>query len=342
MRYSLMLSLSFLLFATAATAADEQREQIRVVGSSTVFPFISAAAEQFAQGTGNKTPIVESTGTGGGIKLFCAGTQDSTPDMANASRRITPGEIESCAKAGVKDITEVKLGYDGIVLADTKHRPPLALTRDQLFLALARRVPQESKLVENPYTRWNEIDPTLPDQEIEVYGPPPTSGTRDAFVEMVMEKACESFAEYKELKNKDARKAACTHLREDGKFIEAGENDNIIAQKLKANEKAYGIFGFSFLDQNRDSLQAAEVNGVAPTPATISDGSYPVSRMLYVYVKLAHVPTVKGMQEFVQEIVSDEASGDGGYLTEKGLIPLHAKERSAAVKSASALEPMKP
>jgi phosphate transport system substrate-binding protein len=336
MKYAITLA----ALATLALAGEAQaRDEIRIVGSSTVFPFSTAVAEQFGKAGSFKTPVVESTGTGGGIKLFCAGVGVDHPDIANASRAIKDSELETCKKNGVAEITEVKIGYDGIVLANSKATAPLNLTIKSVFLALAKQVPVDGKLVDNPYKTWSEIDPSLPNAAIEVLGPPPTSGTRDAFVELVMDKACGEFAEIKALEG-DAKKAACQSVREDGLFVEAGENDNLIVQKLEANPAAVGIFGFSFLDQNADKVQGSAMDGVTPTFETIADGSYEVSRPLYFYVKNAHVGVIPGLKEFVAEFMSDRATGEEGYLADKGLIPLPAGERSQVMQAAMALQPM--
>jgi phosphate transport system substrate-binding protein len=325
--------------ALSVATAAEARDEIRIVGSSTVFPFSTAVAEQFGQTSGFPTPVVESTGSGGGIKLFCAGVGVGYPDITNASRAIKSSEVESCAANGVTDITEVKIGYDGIVIANSKAGPQINLTRAQLWLALAKEVPQDGKLVPNPYMSWSEIDPSLPDEKIEVLGPPPTSGTRDAFVELVMDVGCEAFEEIAAL-DKDTMKAACQTMREDGGFIEAGENDNLIVQKLEANPAQLGIFGFSFLDQNADKIQGSSVEGIAPTFEAISDGSYSVSRPLFFYVKNAHVGVIPGIREFIAEFVSERASGDEGYLADKGLIPLPEGEHEEMMQSATNLTPM--
>jgi phosphate transport system substrate-binding protein len=323
---------------TVATAA-EARDEIRIVGSSTVFPFSTAVAEQFGQTSGFATPVVESTGTGGGFKLFCAGVGVDHPDISNASRAIKDSEIETCAANGVTDITEVKIGYDGIVIANSKATDQYSLTIEQIWLALAKDVPQDGALVPNPYQNWSDIDGSLPDTKIEVLGPPPTSGTRDAFVELVMDKGCEAFAEIEALEG-DAKKAACQTIREDGAFVEAGENDNLIVQKLEANPAALGIFGFSFLDQNADKIQGSMVGGVEPTFEAIADGSYPVSRSLFFYVKNAHADVIPGIREFVAEFVSDRASGEDGYLADKGLIPLPEEEHAEMMQAATNLTPM--
>ena len=336
MKYTVALAAVAML---ALAGQAQARDQIRIVGSSTVFPFSTAVAEQFGKGGQFKTPVVESTGTGGGFKLFCAGVGVDHPDISNASRKIKASEIETCAKNGVTSITEVKIGYDGIVMANSKAGPALNLTVKTVWLALAKQVPVNGKLTDNPYTSWSEIDPTLPNEKIEVLGPPPTSGTRDAFVELVMDKGCEEFAEIKSLEG-DAKKAACQSLREDGGYIEAGENDNLIVQKLEANPAALGIFGFSYLDQNADKIKGNPMDGVAPSYETISSGQYEVSRPLFFYVKNAHVGVIPGIKEFIAEFISDRASGDEGYLADKGLIPMPAEERSKVMQQALALQPI--
>lgn len=292
-----------LVSAIAVTAASA-RDQIRIVGSSTVFPFSTAVAEQFGRSTDFQTPVVESTGSGGGMKLFCAGVGTEHPDITNASRRMKESEFKLCAENGVTEVTEAVVGYDGIVVANAKGGPSFSLTREQLVTALAE---QGSKP-----TMWNEVDPALPAIKIEVLGPPPSSGTRDAFEELVMEEGCEGAG----------IECEGITIREDGAYIEAGENDNLIVSKLEANPNAVGIFGFSFLDQNSDKLQGASVDGVDPEFENIAAGDYPVSRSLYFYVKNAHVGVIPGMQEFVNEFMGDSATGEEGYLVDKGLIPL--------------------
>ena len=315
-------------------AIAEARDQIRIVGSSTVFPFSTAVAEQFGRTTSFPTPIVESTGSGGGLKLFCEGVGTNTPDMTNSSRRIKASEVALCASNGVTEITEVRIGFDGIVLANAKSGPSLDVSLKQVFLALAKEVPVNGKLVANPYTKWNEIDASLPDMEIEVLGPPPTSGTRDAFVELAMEAGCESVEGAAEL---GLEGKACHIIREDGRFVEAGENDNLIVQKLEANPAAYGIFGFSFLDQNADKMKGATVAGVEPEFENIAAGDYPVSRSLYFYVKKAHAGVIPGIEAYLAEFTSDRASGPDGYLLDKGLIPLPDDQRDLVREQAESL-----
>lgn len=337
-----LLSASAVLAFAVSAGAAEARDQIRVVGSSTVFPFSTAVAETFGRTTDFKTPVVESTGSGGGLKLFCGGVGVGHPDMTNASRRIKQSEVDLCAANGVTEITEVKIGYDGIALGQSKDGGDLALTKAQVFLALAKTVPIDGKLVPNPYMMWNQIDPSLPANKIEVMGPPPTSGTRDAFVELVMREGAEHFPEIAALKaDKNAFRAVSDAMREDGVFVETGENDNLIVQKLQANPNAVGIFGFSFLDQNADVIKGAKIDGVEPTFDAIADGDYGVSRSLYFYVKKAHVGVVPGMLEFVEEFVSDKAYGEEGYLTDKGLIPLTEEEREEMTEQATSLAPLK-
>jgi len=337
------IALAGFAVALATAGAAEARDQIRIVGSSTVFPFSTTVAEQFGRGTSFKTPVVESTGSGGGMKLFCAGVGVEHPDITNASRRIKASEYETCTKNGVT-ITEVKIGFDGIVLANDKSAPHFELTKRQIFLALAKQVPvgPDEALVDNPYQKWSEIDPSLPDSEIEVLGPPPTSGTRDAFLELAMEEGAERFDSLKTLSkfDKGAYKAVAHGIREDGRFIEAGENDNLIVQKLEANPQALGIFGFSFLDQNADKIQGAVVEGVEPTFENIASGDYAVSRSLYFYVKNEHVGVVPGIEEFIKEFTSEKAWGDEGYLVDKGLIPLPAADRKAMQQQARSLQPL--
>ena len=326
--------------AVAMANAAEARDQIRIVGSSTVFPFSTAVAEQFGKTTKFKTPVVESTGSGGGAKLFCAGIGAQHPDMTNSSRRIKKSEVENCAKNGVTDIVEIKVGYDGIVVANSKASPQMKLTRKQLFLALAKDIPGEGgKLIPNPHKTWKDIDASLPDVKIEVLGPPPTSGTRDAFAELGLEGGCKTFKDIAAMKKTDKKKykAICHSIREDGAYVEAGENDVLIVRKLEANPKAFGVFGYSFLDQNADKIQGSIMDGKAPTFEAISDGSYPVSRPLYFYVKKAHVGSIPGMKEFVAEFTSEKAFGPDGYLTDKGLIPMGDKERKKFREDGAAL-----
>jgi len=333
------------LVMTAGLVNAAARDYISIVGSSTVYPFATVVAEQFGKATKFKTPKIESTGSGGGLKLFCAGVGVEHPDITNASRRIKKSECAKCAKNGVKDIVEVKIGYDGIVLANSKKATQFSVTRKELFLALAAQVPDPKggeKLVANPYKTWKDINDKLPAVKIEVLGPPPTSGTRDAFAELAMGGGAKKFDWLKALRKKDKKafKKIAYTVREDGAYIEAGENDNLIVQKLMANPNALGIFGFSFLDQNSDRMQGSKVDGVAPSFDNIADGKYPLSRPLFFYVKKAHVGVIPGMKEYLAEFSSDKAWGGDGYLADKGMIPMPEKERAAfgtAVKNLDTL-----
>ena len=309
--------------------AQAARDYVFIVGSSTVYPFATVVAENFGKTSSFKTPKIESTGSGGGLKLFCAGVGVEHPDITNASRRIKASEVELCKSNGVAEIIEVKVGYDGIAVANAKSAESYELTRKTLYLALAKDVPDPAggeQLVPNPYETWNQIDAALPATEIEVLGPPPTSGTRDAFVELVMEHGCEEFA-FIDAMEKSAKKAACQTVREDGAYVEAGENDNLIVQKLEANPAALGIFGFSFLDQNTDKVKGSTIDGVEPTFDAIADGSYPVSRGLFFYVKKAHIGTIPGLKEYLAEFTAEKAWGPDGYLADKGMIPMPDAER---------------
>ena len=325
----------------AVGTAAEARDQIRVVGSSTVFPFSTAVAEQYGKSTDFKTPVVESTGSGGGMKLFCSGVGVEHPDITNASRRIKESEFKTCSENGIT-IVEVKVGFDGIVLANAKGQDAMNLTKQQIFQALAKEVPVDGKLVPNPYTMWNEIDSSLPARKIEVLGPPPTSGTRDAFVELAMEGGAKKFDMLSAMRKEDKKafKAVAHSIREDGAFVEAGENDNLIVQKLEANPDAVGIFGFSFLDQNADKMQGAMVDGIEPTFENIAAGDYGVSRSLYFYVKKEHVGVVPGISDFVAEFTSEKAWGPEGYLVDKGLIPLPDEDRKNVRASSMNLSPL--
>lgn len=322
--------------------AQAARDYVSIVGSSTVYPFSTVVAERFGRNTDFKTPKIESTGTGGGFKLFCGGIGVQHPDIANASRRIKQSEVDDCASNGVDHLVEVKLGYDGIVIANSRQAEVLDLTLEQVYLALAKEVPDSDVglgLVANPYRRWSDIDSALPDVAIEVLGPPPTSGTRDAFLELAMEVGCASFPAVAAL-DENSMTAACHTIREDGAYVEAGENDNLVVQKLEANPAALGIFGYSFLDQNSDKVQGSKINGVAPDFDAIADGAYPVSRPLYFYVKAAHADVIPGIREFLGEFTSDSAWGDFGYLSDRGLIPMPQAERSQVGISVRALEPL--
>ena len=333
-----ILAASALAFATPALA----RDQIRIVGSSTVFPFATAVAEEFGKTTDFATPIVEATGSGGGLKLLCSGIGVDTPDIANSSRRIKQSEVDLCARNGVEELIEIKVGYDGIVLANSKAIPPISFDLRSVWLGLAKEVPVDGELVRNPYEKWSEIDPNLPDVKIEVLGPPPPSGTRDAFVELAMEGGCHTFPEIAALEQEDEGryKSVCHSVREDGLYKEAGENDNLIVQRLQKTPTAFGVFGFSFLDQNADVIQGNMINGVPPTFEAIGQGAYTVSRSLYFYVKKAHVDAIPGIREYLEEFTSEKASGEFGYLTDKGLIPMPEAERKKFREDAEHLKPL--
>lgn len=346
---SLVAALSACIYGTLAYA-ETARDYISVVGSSTVYPFTTVVAEQFGKGGKFKTPKIESTGTGGGIKLFCSGVGVQYPDIANASRRMKKTEFEACQKAGVKEVVEVKIGYDGIVLAHSTQGTPIPLSRKEIFQALAKKVPDPAcpdcagKLVDNPYKTWKQINPAFPDSKIEVLGPPPTSGTRDAFVELALEGGCQAYPWVKDLKASDEAqyKGICHTVREDGAYVEAGENDNLIVQKLGANPKALGVFGYSFLEQNSDKIAADTVDGIAPDYDGIATQKYPVSRPLFFYIKKAHVKVIPGMAAFIAEFTGEKALGDEGYLADKGLIPLPAEERKEVAQNAKKLVNFQP
>lgn len=329
----LLLAAACLAGFSIAPQALANRDHIMVVGSSTVFPFSKVVAERFGRKTNFKAPKIEPTGTGGGFKEFCKGVGVAFPDIANASRRIKESEFKDCDTNGVKGIVEVLIGYDGIVLANSINAKPMTLELKDIFLGLAKFVPSpdgKEALIENPYITWKDVNPALPATKIEVLGPPPTSGTRDAFVELAMEGGCKAFPWIKAMKGTDKNKykALCHGIREDGAYVEAGENDNLIVRKLSENPQALGIFGFSFLDQNADKVHAAKIGGHSPSFESISEGSYIVSRPLYFYVKKAHVGVIPGIEEFLAEFTNDRAWGEEGYLTEKGLIPLSDNERA--------------
>ncbi|MEW7979060.1 MAG: PstS family phosphate ABC transporter substrate-binding protein [Candidatus Sedimenticola endophacoides] len=340
MKKQIVLAAALAAGAGAADAAS--RDYISIVGSSTVYPFATVVAERFGKSTPFKTPKIESTGSGGGLKLFCAGVGVEHPDITNASRRIKQSEVDGCAKNGVAEIVEVKIGYDGIVVANSVKAPRFEVSRKDLFLALAAQVPgdREGELMENPYQTWQEVNPALPAIKIEVLGPPPTSGTRDAFVELAMEGGCKKIDWIKAMKKQDkkAYKALCHTIREDGAFIEAGENDNLIVQKLESNPDALGIFGYSFLEQNADKVQGSMVDGVAPEFDAIADGTYPVSRPLFFYVKKAHVGKIPGLDGYLEEFTAEKAWGDDGYLADKGMIPMPKAEREGFARDVSTLK----
>ena len=334
---TIILATSFLALAASPSFA---RDQIRIVGSSTVYPFTTAVAEAFGKATKMKTPVVESTGTGGGMKLFCAGLGDDKPDFENASRRIKKSEFEDCAKNGVTEIIEIKVGFDGLSIAQSNKGKPFELTKQQVFLALAKMLPdKDGNLIANPNKMWSDIDAKLPATKIEVLGPPPTSGTRDSFAELAMAAGAETIPAMKALKEKDAKAfdAVWKAMREDGAYVEAGENDNLIVQKLEANPDAVGVFGYSFLEQNSKALNDIKIDGVGASYETIADGSYKMSRPLFIYAKKQHMDVIPGMKEFIAEYTSAKALGEDGYLADKGLITLPAEQAKMSIEAAKSL-----
>ena len=326
----------------AANHADA-RDQLRIVGSSTVYPFTTAVAERFGR-TSGKTPVVESTGTGGGMKLFCAGVGDGHPDATNASRAIKKSEFEECKKNGVNDIVEIKIGYDGLTLAQSKQGPAIKLTLAQLFQALAKEVPgPDGKLVANPNKTWSDIDASLPNVKIEVLGPPTTSGTRDSLYELFMEKGAERITAMQALKQADpkAYDKAWKSLREDGAYVEVGENDNLIVQRLEANKNTFGVFGYSFLEENGTQLRGVAFDGVEPDYDAIASGKYEGARPLFIYIKKQHIGAVPGLEAFVTEYVSEGALGEDGYLAKRGLVTLPKKDLDAVRETAIGMVPMR-
>jgi phosphate transport system substrate-binding protein len=299
----------------------QARDQVKITGSSTVFPFSSYVAEELGATTKFPAPVVESTGSGGGHKLFGAGIGANTPDIANSSRRMKDSEFEAAEKNGVTDITEALIGYDGIAVAQNKDNAPMNVTLQELAMAVAADVPVDGKIVPNPYKMWNEINPALPARKIMFYGPPTSSGTRDAFEEMVVEKICGKIEGYEKGYKK---------IRQDSAYVPAGENDNLIVQKLANDKDAFGIFGFSFLEENPDKIIGASINGVAPTPEAIADGSYPISRSLFFYIKNAHYDVIPGLKEFVELFMSEKMIGTDGLLKTIGLVPLPDDLRAQA------------
>ncbi|WP_322891910.1 MULTISPECIES: substrate-binding domain-containing protein [unclassified Yoonia] len=324
--------------ATAATARDE----IRLVGSSTVFPYSQAVSEQFANNTGAPSPIVESTGTGGGMQIFCGGIGEAHPDLTGASRAMTASEYQLCQTNGVTDISEALIGYDGLSMAVSVNTPhDWDMTLGEMYQALAAQVPVDGEWVDNPYTRWSDIDPSLPDVEIIVIGPPPTSGTRDAWVELAMHAGCEELDYVADGGfDGDWIEENCSRMRTDGPFIEAGENDNLIVQRLQTDSNALGIFGYSYVFENLDTLQGVSLNGVEPNFETVADRSYPVARPLYFYIKNAHRGVIPNMQEFIEEYMSEDALAPGGYLSERGMVPLVDDVRAATQAAVIAGENM--
>ena len=329
----LKLMLGFLIVFSFATNSYS-RDQIKIVGSSTVYPYATVVAEKFGKGGKFKTPVIESTGTGGGMKLFCAGVGANHPDITNASRAIKPKEKTLCEKNGVTDIIEIVVGNDGISFAHSVNSPDADFTKEQLWRALAAKVDVDGKLVESPYKKGSDIDSSLPNKKIEILVAPPTSGTRDAWNSLVMAKGCTKTA--KSIYEADGKKAKkeCVKIREDGYAVEAGENDTLIVQKLSSNPDAYGFFGYSYLVANKDKIKASAVNGVKPSLQGIQDYSYPIARPLFFYVKKAHVGVIPGIEEFLKEFTSKKAMSNRGYLAQIGLVPL-ASDKYQSTRTAA-------
>ena len=332
MKSKLAILFAFALILVSHVANAQGRDQITAVGSSTVYPFTTTVAEQFGRAGKFKTPKVESTGTGGGIKLFCNGVGPQFPDVANASRAMKKGEFETCVKNGVSEIIEIKIGFDGLTIADAKSGAISSLTKEQVWKALAKQIPDASgKLINNPNKTWKDVDASLPAIKIEVLGPPPTSGTRDSFHELFMEEGCPF-----------ENKKQCHAIREDGAYIEAGENDNLIVQKLVANKNALGIFGYSFLEENADRVKALKINGIAPNFETISSAKYTAARPLFIYVKKAHIGVIPGLKEFAEEYVSNKAIGEEGYLSDRGLVSLDSSDLAKTRADVKSMKNFKP
>ncbi len=330
------------LMATLVSAPALARNQIRIVGSSTVYPFTTAVAEQFARNNPKfKAPIVESTGTGGGLKIFCSGIGPNFPDFANASRRIKASEVKSCTESGVTKIVELQVGLDGLALAHAKNSPAFGLTLRDLYAALAANPWGKGP---NKARTWKDVNAKLPADKIELIGPPPTSGTRDSFNELMMEAGCNSNPAMAALKKSDEPKykQICTKIREDGAYVEAGENDNLIVQKLAANPKAIGAFGYSFLEENQDKIKGVAINGVLPNTDTVQSGKYPAARSLFIYAKAQHAAAIPGMREFIAEYAKESTWGNRGYLARRGLIPSTDADRAknaAIAQSLTLLDP---
>lgn len=343
MKRNIIFAISALSLAGALAACQDQagsgggsaRDQIRAVGSSTVYPFATAVAEQFVQNNpGMKSPIIESTGTGAGMKLFCAGVGAQHPDIEDASRRMKKSEFEQCQANGVKEIVEIQVGVDGLAFAESKEGPGFKLTPELIYKALAANPFGKG---ENKTQKWSDVDPSLPSVAISVFGPPSTSGTRDSLAELILEAGCKSDPAMKELKekNEDEFKAVCTRIREDGKYVDSGENDNLIVQKLAANPTALGVFGFSYLEENRATLKDVPLNGIEATYENVASGEYPGARPLFIYVKKAHLQAIPGLQQYVEEFA--KGWEPGGYLTKRGMV---ASSDEVRAKSAATVKTM--
>jgi phosphate transport system substrate-binding protein len=341
------LTVSVLAIGAVSAGAAMARDQIRIVGSSTVFPYTQAVAEEFAN-QGGSAPVTESTGTGGGMQVFCGGVGADHPDITGASRAMKASEFELCTQNGVTDVTEALIGYDGLVIAVSRaNETDWDLTLEQVYQALAAKVPVDGALVDNPHMKWSDIDPALPATDIVAYGPPPTSGTRDAFVELAMHQGCEATDYAKALKESASEddydkfvEEDCSRMRQDGPFVEAGENDNLIVQRLEADPNAVGIFGYSFLFENKDKLKDVKIGGVEANQGTIASFDYPISRPLYIYIKNAHRGVIPGLNEFVTLYGSADSMGKGGFLEERGLVVLGDAELAAVEKAMADATPM--
>jgi phosphate transport system substrate-binding protein len=326
LRASQLLWITALLCFGIMPGQAVARDRVHVVGSSTLFPFAAAVAESFASRGPWKAPLVESIGTGGGFRLFCAGAGESTPDVTDASRPMTRTEVVECARHGVGPVVGLRVGLDGMLLAGARNAPAFSVTREQIYLAVARSVPRGGALVPNPYRRWREISPDLPDLPIRIYGPAPNHGTRDAFVALAVVPACERKPEIRALPA-EQRQKACQAFREDGAWIDVAQDYSVLFRRLMADPEALGVLGFSYLENNRSQMRAARIDGVDPNPETIGNWSYPLSRPLFLYVKQAHVGRIPGLTDFLREFFSERAIGPGGYLESRGLRPLPEGQR---------------
>jgi phosphate transport system substrate-binding protein len=318
------------LSGMAAVPAHAARDYVWAAGSSTVFPFATRTAENFAKKSGKKAPKVESLGTGGGIKLFCSGAGEGFPDIANASRPMKKAEFDACASKGIKDIIQIRIGFDGIVIATDKDGADYNFKTENLYMGLSKTVLKGGQFVANPNKNWDDVAGGLPGNRIQVYGPPPTSGTRDAFVELAIEAGARKYPTLDAIRSDNEKKfkSLVDPLRNDG-WIDAGENDNAIVGTLTKTPGSLGVFGWSYLEENMDKIKGATVNGVKPSAQTISDGSYPLSRTLFIYVKKANIGVTPGLEDFLKEFTSDAATGRGGYLQGRGLIPLPPGQHQA-------------
>ena len=324
---------------TSSQSKSVGENQIKMVGSSTVYPFASAVAEELGATGGVPTPVVESTGTGGGMKMFCASKDGA--DITNASRAMKAKEFEECKKNGITNITQAQIGYDGIVIAQDKSSAPMNLTREQIFMAVSAKVPSKDNksIIDNPYKNWSEIDASLPNKPIVVYGPPKSSGTRDSFEEMVVEHVASK--DYKDL-FEAAGLEKFKNIRTDGVYIDSGENDNLIVQKLTKDKNAVGVFGYGFLEENGDKIIAANVDGANATSENIASGKYPISRSLFFYVKNDNRATKSSIDKYVELFMSDKMIGERGSLKKLGLVPMAKENRDVVVKDVLAKKPLDP